>query len=192
MPTPDGTDPTADGDAHPDDVAAPPGQPVEGYPDWLIGVPGSGNLFGLVKVSAPGRYPYPYPGTIDCDSKLPNGQTVGDVVRATTDQINRRAAYGEDPVGMFADAMLQKGGPRDFKNYFGVKDPTGYLGAAGNFAYGAIASGVGIPKSLAEAGAGLYAGVNLKPDFHPWLEDAQAAKFLPAGYATNGCAVSGD
>jgi hypothetical protein len=43
----------ADSDAGPE----PSGRTVKGYPDWRIGVPGSGNLFGLIKVGGPRAAP---------------------------------------------------------------------------------------------------------------------------------------
>jgi hypothetical protein len=72
----------------------------------------------------------------------------------------------------------------------GVVTAYGALGAAGNFAYGAIASGIGYSQSLAEAGAGLYAAYNfrLNPN-NPFGEDNSAAQNIPAGYATFGCVL---
>jgi len=122
-----------------------------------------------------------------CNTILPNGSTVGDQVRAEVAQINYEAELGQDPAGVFAVREGQRGGPIDFKINFGP-DPTGALGAAGNFAYGAIASGVGIPQWLAEAGAGVYAAAQGKTNpTNPMLEDNSAAANLPAGFATGGC-----
>jgi hypothetical protein len=87
---------------------------------------------------------------------------------------------------LFAAVSLPHG-PIDFKNNFpGQNGPV--LGADGNFAYGAIASGVGIPENEAEMGAGLYAGLagKFNPN-NPMDEDNSAAENLPAGYATKGC-----
>jgi hypothetical protein len=94
-------------------------------------------------------------------------------------------------LGLFAAAGLPNG-PEDFKNIFG-HDSTGYLGAAGNFAYGAVASGVDVSQITAEFGAGAYAtGIKRRPHFsNPSWEDSSAAKFLPAGYATNGRSTGG-
>ena len=90
---------------------------------------------------------------------------------------------------MFATREGARGGPIDFKTTYGP-DPTGALGAAGNFAYGAVASGVGISQGSAEFGAGVYnflhphAGTSKG---NPWGEDNSAAQNLPAGYRTGGC-----
>ncbi|WP_174286082.1 polymorphic toxin type 44 domain-containing protein [Sphingomonas bacterium] len=79
-------------------------------------------------------------------------------------------------------------GPIDFKlNFKGLANAT-FLGEAGNFAYGAVASGVGLSQGVAEFGAGAYALKNSKLNINnPFGEDNSAAKQLPRGYATNGC-----
>lgn len=83
--------------------------------------------------------------------------------------------------------MVGSNGPIDFKNKYGP-DPTHFLGDAGNFAYGAIASGIGYSRSFAEAGAGAYALKNFKGDMNNnSFEDGSAARNLPAGYSTDGC-----
>lgn len=65
---------------------------------------------------------------------------------------------------------------------------TGALGAAGNFAYGAIASGIGYSQSFAEFGAGVYAAAKGKANFNnPFGEDNSAAANLGNGFVTNGC-----
>ena len=167
----------------PASAAPQAGYPIDGHPGWRAGVPGADNVLGVVKAGAKN---VAYAGPITCDSRLPDGETVGDVVRDTADDINTRAALGEDKIGMFVSAALPHG-PLDFKNLYGP-DNSGYLGATGNFAYGALASGVGVPQGLAEAGAGAYAATHLKATIgNPWLEDASAAKFLPQGYRTQGC-----
>lgn len=84
-------------------------------------------------------------------------------------------------------ATVKSNGPIDFKNNYGP-DPTGSLGAAGNFAYGATASGIGYSQSFAEFGAGYYAPKAGKSNpNNPYGEDNSAAQNLPAGYATIGC-----
>jgi hypothetical protein len=126
----------------------------------------------------------------NCNTVLPNGQTIGQVVQNAVSSIQSAAGpydIGDiGTLGAFA-ATAAPGGPIDFKNNYGP-DPTGSLGAAGNFAYGAIASGVGLPQSLAEAGAGAYAAYAGKfTPGNPMGEDNSAAQNLPAGYATDGC-----
>ena len=102
--------------------------------------------------------------------------------------INLEGAYGQDTLGMFATREGQRGGVIDFKNTMYGQAPGAFLGAAGNFAYGAIASGVGISQGAAEFGAGAYAGLHFKPNFNnPFGEDNSAASNIPAGYATAGC-----
>ena len=93
---------------------------------------------------------------------------------------------GVGELGAFV-ATVQGHGPIDFKNIMGP-DPTGRLGAAGNFAYGAIASGVGYSQKFAEFGAGVYAAAKGKFNLNnPMGEDNSAARNLGAGYATVGC-----
>jgi RHS repeat-associated protein len=127
--------------------------------------------------------------TPNCNTFLPNGQTIGQVVQnsvATIQLIGSLDPYGAAELAAFA-ATAAPHGPIDFKNNYGP-DPTGFLGAAGNFAYGAIASGIGYPQSVAEAGAGLYAAYAGKTNpNNPYGEDNSAAQNLPAGYATLGC-----
>jgi RHS repeat-associated protein len=129
-------------------------------------------------------------GKPDCNSVLPNGKTVGQVVQDSIANIEAGAGpydYGPGEFGAFI-ATVQSRGPIDFKNNFRGQANAGFLGAAGNFAYGAIASGIGYSQSFAEAGAGAYALKNRKLNGNnPFGEDNSAAQNLPAGYASNGC-----
>jgi RHS repeat-associated protein len=124
-----------------------------------------------------------------CNTFLPNGQTIGQVVRNAVATIHLVASYdlsGLAELNAFY-ATVKSNGPIDFKKHFGP-DPTGALGAAGNFAYGAIASGIGYSQSFAEFGAGVYAAHAGKSNpNNPHGEDNSAAQNLPAGYATVGC-----
>jgi hypothetical protein len=89
-------------------------------------------------------------------------------------------------LGVFLAAVLPNG-PIDFKNNFAGAPgySASFLGAAGNFAYGAVASGIGYSQPFAEFGAGVYAGAAGKANpNNPWGEDNSAAQNLPAGYAT--------
>ena len=141
----------------------------------------------------------PYPGSISCSSKLPGGQTVGQVVRNSLANIESAAGpYDAGGVGEFGAfyATVQSNGPIDFKNNFKGAASPAFLGDAGNFAYGAVAAGLGYSQGVAEFGAGAYA---LSKSFHnpnspygfnpnnPFGEDNSAAKNLPAGYASGGC-----
>jgi len=127
---------------------------------------------------------------INCSTRLPNGKTVGEVVRSSI--ANIESAAGNNDIGGVGEfgafgATVQSHGPIDFKNTMGP-DPTGRLGAAGNFAYGAIASGIGYSRSFAEFGAGVYAAAKGKSNSNnPFGEDNSAAANLGNGYATNGC-----
>ena len=121
----------------------------------------------------------------DCSTVLPNGKTVGDVVRSA---IGDTLTMGSD-VGSntdYAASMMAKmemytfpGGPLDFKNNFrGQGDPAS-LAAAGNFAYGAYVSALAGP-SVSNFGAKLYGTVA------SWL-GLKSSKFL----AHNGMSKSG-
>jgi RHS repeat-associated protein len=126
----------------------------------------------------------------NCDTVLPNGQTIRQVVQTAIFNIEEAAGpydfFGAGEFGAFI-ATVEPRGPIDFKNNLGP-DPTGFLGAAGNFAYGAISSGIGYSQGFAEFGAGLYAIHAGKPNpSNPFYEDNSAAQNLPAGYATIGC-----
>lgn len=125
----------------------------------------------------------------NCNTVLPNGQTIGQVVRDAVSTIRLVASYdlsGLSEFGAFY-ATVKSNGPLDFKNNFGP-DPSGSLGAAGNFAYGAVASGIGYSQSFAEFGAGVYArNANKANPSNPFGEDNSAANNLPAGFATDGC-----
>jgi hypothetical protein len=125
----------------------------------------------------------------NCNTVLPNGQTIGQVVRKAVSTIQLVASYdlsGLSELAAFYETV-KSNGPTDFKNNFG-SDPTGSLGAAGNFAYGAIASGISYSQSFAEFGAGRYAAHAGKSNpNNPYGEDNSAAQNLPAGFATLGC-----
>jgi hypothetical protein len=64
----------------------------------------------------------------------------------------------------------------------GQADP-GFLGDAGNFAYGAISADLGVPLSAAEIVAGGYALLTGHQDTnHPYGMDSSANAQIPAGY----------
>ena len=125
---------------------------------------------------------------ISCSTRLPNGKTVRQVVRSSI--ANIESAAGPSDVGGFGAffATVQSGGPIDFKRNFKGLAPPAFLGDAGNFAYGAVASGIGYARPFAEFGAGYYAAKNNKfTPGNPFGEDHSAARNLAPGYATNGC-----
>ena len=137
---------------------------------------------------------------ITCKTVLPNGQTVGDVVRAQQAQLQSvfdstlQTVSGPLPaeLGTFA-AIAWPHGPIDFKNNFrGLASPT-LLGKAGNFAYYSIGSGY-VPTSIMDIGAGAYAVTSAlrgqKPFSTltgPMLSDQSAASVRTAALASNGC-----
>ncbi len=140
------------------------------------------------------------PKQVDCDTVLPNGQTVGDVVRAQQAQLQRvldSALQSEGgplsaELGTFL-AISFPNGPIDFKNRFRGQANASVLGSAGNFAYYAVGSGY-IPSSLLDFGAGTYAvaaAVFGRKPFSsltgPMFADASAAAVRNAALASNGC-----
>ena len=143
------------------------------------------------------------PQNIGCSTRLPNGQTVGQVVQNSIANIESAAGPYDTGAGEFGAFLATVGsnGPIDFKNNFRGAASPAFLGDAGNFAYGAIASGIGYPRSVAEFGAGVVYAIPktvLNSHTHdpanvnnPWAEDNSAARSLPSGYATNGCTRGG-
>lgn len=146
----------------------------------------------------------PAPSKITCGTKLPNGQTVGQVInqgraqlQAIVDAQNAIAQSGGDVndlrlTGSFG-YFVRPGGPTDFKNLFRGQANGAFLGQAGNFAYYAIGSGY-LPNSELDAGAGAYAlifaALGKKPFSSltgPMFSDASAASQRNAGLATPGC-----
>ena len=126
----------------------------------------------------------------NCNTVLRNGQTIGQVVQNAVSTIQLVASYdlsGLSELAAFYETVKPRG-PIDFRNNLGPDDAAGSLGAAGNFAYGAITSGIGYSQSVVEFGAGLYAAQAGKSNpNNPFNEDDSAARNLPAGYGTNGC-----
>lgn len=140
---------------------------------------------------------------VNCGSVLPNGQTVGQVVNQVTQAIDAAQSnstqVGQDPLGpglaeYYAD--VNSNGPIDFKNNFRGQANPGFLGAAGNFAYGAISGylfGTGsFGQYVALSGAGLYAaragkqGPGTPFIQPPYGADPSAQQNVPAGLSA-GC-----
>jgi len=157
--------------------------------NWVpaMGGAGLGNPSSDLTENAPGKTE---PANPTCDTVLPNGKTIGEVVRSSI--ANIQAAAGDYDIGGAGEfgaffATVQPNGPIDFKHIMGP-DLDGTLGPAGNFAYGAIASGIGYSQWFAELGAGVYAIAKGKANpANPFFEDKSAADNLGDGYATNGC-----
>jgi RHS repeat-associated protein len=150
--------------------------------------------------SPPKKRPQGNQTQITCDTVLPNGQTVGDVVRAQQAQLQSvfdstlQTEGGPLPaeLGTFL-AMSSRNGPFDFKNTLRGQAGPGFLGSAGNFAYYATGSSY-IPNGLLDFGAGAYAvkeAVFGKKPFSsltgPMFSDASAAAVRNAALASNGC-----
>jgi RHS repeat-associated protein len=150
---------------------------------------GSGNL-NLIGSSSLNSAAKPQ-SNISCSTKLPNGQTIGQVVQKSLANIaNAAGPYDAGGAGEFGAffATVQSGGPIDFKRNFKGSASPAFLGDAGNFAYGAVASGIGYARPFAEFGAGAYAAKNNKfTPGNPFGEDDSAARTLAPGYAPNGC-----
>ena len=132
-----------------------------------------------------------------CKAKLPDGRTVGDVVRANRALLSRLGSnldMGIANIGTFGQ-IAQPSGSLDFKNTFPNtgKFDRETLGTYGNFAYYAI--GVGnISAAILDAGAGAYGVMSVmngtKPlsDLtEPLLSDRNAAAVRDAGLASKGC-----
>ncbi len=122
------------------------------------------------------RYDYAWRGApmpqrtqnrIDCNTKLPDGSTVGDHVNALSNDINNRAQFTSTPYG----PSMQIGNRSDpvsvvtdvyrgtnFRKMFGGPGANyAFLGDAGNFAYFSVSGNIGVPLGAAEAAAGAYA-----------------------------------
>jgi len=143
---------------------------------------------------------------ISCSTALPNGQTVGAVVRkqrailqSYVQGANDAAANGVPAIplatiyGSFY-AIAQGNGPIDFKNNFPAADRN-TMGLSGNLAYYAIGAGY-FPNSVLDLGAAYYA---IKAAFTPgtsvhysdltghFFSDTAAATEKGPGLASNGC-----
>ena len=146
---------------------------------------------------------------INCNTKLPNGQTVGAVVRqqrallqsafsdaAAQAQTGRPSNPFFYELGAFTSIVGPKG-PIDFKK--GQSGQTFVqMGLAGNFAYYAIGAGYFSPSVL-DAGAGAYAltaaaffphsTVHFSDLTGNFFSDSAAAQMRGAGLAANGCSI---
>jgi hypothetical protein len=149
------------------------------------------------------------PNNINCNTKLPNGQTVGTVVRQQRarlqqafDEAAAQAQTGSpsNPLGYELGAFTAIAGPNgpiDFKK--GQSGATFVqMGLAGNFAYYAIGSGYFSPNTL-DAGAALYAltaaaffphsTVHFSDLTGHYFSDSAANMMKGPGLAANGSSV---
>lgn len=143
--------------------------------------------------------------SINCNTLLPNGQTVGDVVRRERAVLEQAldSALQADQTGSEADplaaetgaliAIAWPNGPIDFKNNFqGQGDPK-FLADEGNFAFYAVGSGF-LPNKTLDALAGTYAlltaifGSRHFSDLTgSMFSDSSAARVRDMALASNGC-----
>lgn len=140
---------------------------------------------------------------VNCGTVLPNGQTIGDVVRQqrasllTTELVAEASLYpatvAPAVLGQFI-SIVRPGGPIDFKSEFRGQANAALLGQEGNFTYYAIGTGILSPFAL-DAGAGAYGlltaifGSRHFSDLKgPMFSDASAASVRNPGLASNGCA----
>jgi hypothetical protein len=164
--------------------------------------------YGILSVAnfAPAKTGTNAANKVTCSTALPNGQTVGAVVRKQRAILqsyfqgaNDAAANGVPRIplvtiyGSFA-AIAQGNGPIDFKNTFPAADRN-TMGLAGNFAYYAIGAGY-FPTNVLDLGAASYA---IKAAFTPgtsvhfsdltghFFSDTAAATEKRPGLASNGC-----
>ena len=140
-----------------------------------------------------GRCPKADPQPVNCDALLPNGQTVGDVVRQERAVLQNvfdtsiRASQGgaeSDPLSAMTGVFIRiawPNGPIDFKNIFKGKGDATLLGQAGNFAYYAVGSGY-LPTLELDAGAAAYAILA-----HGSLSSPDARAVRDMALAANGC-----
>lgn len=137
--------------------------------------------------------------SVDCNTVLPDGRTVGSYVQQYRAQLQAiAAASGVDDqqvgstTGAFV-AIVGSNGPIDFKNKFRGKGSATTLGQAGNFAYYAIGAGI-LPNFELDAGAGAYALYSALTGQKPFstlnglmFSDQSAASDRLAALAANGC-----
>ncbi len=139
---------------------------------------------------------------VNCNTVLPNGQTVGDLVRGDIAALRALGRFGTgidsgtEQLNPYFDFLLvaAPNGPIDFKNQFYGQASAALLAREGNFAYYAIGSAF-FPAAVLDAGAGAYgvltAVFGSRPFSNltgPLFSDKSAASVRNAALASNGCA----
>jgi len=129
-----------------------------------------------------------------CNTVLPNGQSIGDVVRQSLRQTLANipastTTFGTAFLGSVLGNVL---GTFDFKNRFRGQGDPAELAAAGNFAYGAYVSalfGSGVSNFGARAYGTVTNALGLKPNqfVAPNGMSVSAAANVPRGNANAGC-----
>lgn len=156
----------------------------------------------ITRIYINGREPQSPKPKVDCNTVLPDGRTVGQVVQQYRAQLQAVANNAmQDPMGSASPGELsgamysiaKSGGPIDFKRTFRGQANATMLGQAGNFAYFAIGSGI-LPTMELDAMAGGYAiysfvfGSKKFSDLTPRFGmDKSAASVRDAALAANGC-----
>jgi hypothetical protein len=138
-----------------------------------------------------------------CDTTLPDGRTIGSYVNQSAKEILQAQSSseqsGSDSVGPFLQGYLSDSGSNgvlDFKNNFRRQADPAFLGAAGNFAFGALTGQLfgsdAFGQYMALSGAGVYAQLAGKSGpgtpflSAPYGGDPRAQQNVPAGVSA-GC-----
>jgi RHS repeat-associated protein len=126
-----------------------------------------------------------------CNTKLPDGSTIGSRVAALSNQISSEALKMIStlycpvlpPSALPQSVVSQVYSGTNFKIMFRGQTDAKSLGDDGNFAYGAVSANIGIPLIAAEIAAGRYAVWAGHEDIvGPYGMDASAHDNVPAGY----------
>jgi hypothetical protein len=138
------------------------------------------------------------PNNVSCNTVLPNGQTVGQVVQQCRywlqGALSEPVAWPFETESLLSD-IAKSNGPIDFKNIFRGQGNATTLCLAGNFAFYAIGVGI-LPNWELDAGASAYAlnsAARGKKSFSSltltglWIVDDSAASIRDSALASNGC-----
>jgi RHS repeat-associated protein len=130
------------------------------------------------------------PNNITCSTVLPDGSTVGSHVNSVLDSIGQNSldhdanAIAEAQTGLDPGTIaLEVYSGTNFKIMFQGQANAGFLGDAGNFAYGAISADLGVPLTAAQMVAGAYASLaGHKDTNNPYGMDNSAKQQVQTGY----------